>query len=78
MKALRNGTSAWLLVNLIAFGSLATGVAMAATPAAKPAAGKPAAGKPGAKPAAGKKVTGMQLVAESKKAVAGILKTAKA
>ena len=50
--------------------------ATAATPAAKPAAAKPAA--EAGKPAAGKQVNGKQLVAESKKAVAGILKTAKA
>jgi len=59
-------------------GTLAASGAFAATPAAKPAAAKPAGSKPGAKPAAGKQVSGKQLVAESKKAIAGILKTAKA
>ena len=88
MKALRNVVCAFVLFNLVAYGSLSTGVASAATAAAqpaaakpaaaKPAAAKPAAGKPAAKPAAGKQVNGKQLLAESKKAVAGILKTAKA
>ena len=78
MKALRNAIWTMVLFNLFAYGALATGVAVAATPAAKPAAAKPAAGKPAGKPAAGKQVNGRQLLAESKKAVGGILKTAKA
>ncbi|MBP9143289.1 MAG: hypothetical protein KBF21_10150 [Thermoanaerobaculia bacterium] len=66
--------SCFVLVNFLAYGPLFSGAAAAATPAAKPAAAKPAA----AKPAAGKQVTGTQLLAESKKAVAGILKETKA
>ncbi len=84
MKFLKKAVSSLVLVNFLAYGPLFAGVAAAATPAAqaapaKPAAAKPAAAKQGAaKPAAGKKVNGNQLLAESKKAVAGILKEAKA
>jgi len=79
MQYLKKLVSCFVLVNFLAYGPLFSGAAAAATPAAKPAAAKPAAGKPAAaKPAAGKQVTGTQLLAESKKAVAGILKEAKA
>ncbi|MEO8197610.1 MAG: hypothetical protein ABI689_12925 [Thermoanaerobaculia bacterium] len=78
MKALKSSIWPLMLFNFFAFGALATGVAVAATQAAKPAAAKPAAGKPAAKPAPGKQVNGKQLLAESKKAVAGILKASKA
>ena len=78
MKALRSSIWTLVLFNMFAYGALATGVAAAATPAAKPASAKPAAGKPAGKPAAGKQVNGRQLLAESKKAIGGILKTAKA
>ena len=73
MQYLKKVVSCFVLVNFLAYGPLFTGAAAAATPAAKPVAGKPVA-----KPAAGKQVTGKQLLAESKKAIAGILKTAKA
>ena len=74
MQYLKKVVSCFVLVNFLAYGPLFTGAAAAATPAAKPAAAKPAAGKP----AAGKQVNGKQLLAESKKAVAGILKESKA
>jgi hypothetical protein len=74
MKFLKKAVSSFVLVLFLGYGPLFTGVAVAATPAAKPVAGKPAA----AKKDSGKTVSGKELLAEAKKAVAGILKESKA